>query len=218
MKKIIAGSILIFLIFAGFMGYQASEKGKQTEIYEEAAVFFNEADYKKAIQYFEEAREHDNLFTGDLKDEISYYQAEAYMNLGQTEEAIDIYNHFIGKNPREEMNYALKGYCLTSSKMYEEAAICYQSAYEATGKGEFLVRLCNLYLSMEDYESATEVIGKADQVKEDDAVKELKFLEIVIYEKQLEYGKAYEAAEDYCENYPEDEKGKKERDFLESRK
>lgn len=218
MKKVIAGAVLVLLFLAGFIGYQVGEKGKQQELYEEAAVFFEEADYKKAIQYFEEAREHDNLFTGKLKEEISYYQAEAYMNLGETQEAIDIYNHFIGENPKDEMNYTLKAYCLTSSNMYEEAAVCYQSAYEATKKGEFLVWLCNLYLTMEEYEKAMEVIGKADELSEDDAVKELEFLEIVIYEKQLEYGKAYDAAEAYCQTYPEDEKGQKERDFLESRK
>lgn len=218
MKKIIAGAVLVLLFFAGVIGYQAGEKRKQQELYKEAAVFYGEEDYKKAIQYFEEAREHDNIFTGKLKDEISYYQAEAYMNLGETKKAIDIYNHFIEENPKEEMNYTLKAYCLTSSNMYEEAAACYQSAYEATKKGEFLVWLCNLYLTMEDYEKAMEVVGKTDDLSEDDAVKELKFLEIVIYEKQLEYDKAFEAAEAYCQAYPEDEKGQKERDFLESRK
>ena len=40
---------------------------------------------------------------------------------------------------------------------------------------------------------------------------------IVAYEKLLQYDKALEEAEAYCEAYPDDEKGLNEKTFLESR-
>ena len=86
MKKMVAGAVLCLLVFVGFLGFQVSEKSKQKEFYQEAAVFFEEADYKKAIQYLEEAKENSNLFTGSLEEEIAYYQAESHMNLEEYEE------------------------------------------------------------------------------------------------------------------------------------
>lgn len=218
MKKVIAAVILVVAALAGFFAYQGYEKSTQNNLYEEASVFFEEEDYKKAIQYFEEAREHDNLFSGSLEKEISYYQAEAHFNLGETGEAIAIYDAFIADNPKEAMNYTLKGYCLTTAGQYEEAAALYEAAYEKTGEGDFLVQLCNLYISMEKYEKAAAVCLKSSELKEETQIKTLRFLEIVIFEKQADYAKAYEKAAKFCEAYPEDEQGKKERDFLESRK
>lgn len=218
MKKIIAGFVLLLAVTIGVLGYQVSEKSEQNKLYQEAAVFFEEADYKKAIQYLEKAKKHDNVFTGGLKEEIAYYQAEAHMNLEEYEEAIAIYDSLIKENPKESMNYVLKEYCLYDAGRYEEAAAVYREAYEQTGQEEFLAFLCDLYVSVEKYGEALKIIEEAEQIKDDSVKKEIGFLEIVIYEKQQEYGKAYEKAQAYCQAYPEDDKAKKERDFLESRK
>lgn len=218
MKKMVAGAVLCLLVFVGFLGFQVSEKSKQKEFYQEAAVFFEEADYKKAIQYLEEAKEHSNLFTGSLEEEIAYYQAESHMNLEEYEEAIAIYDSLIKDNPKESMNYVLKEYCLSAAGETEKAVAVYQEAYERTGDEAFLSLLCDLYISMEQYDEALNLIEKSDQIKNEDVKKNLGFSEIVIYEKQQEYGKAFEKAKAYCELYLEDEKGQKERDFLESRK
>lgn len=218
MKKVIAAIVLCVLAFIGFFVYQGHEKSIQNDLYEEAAVFFEEEDYKKAIQYFEEAREHDNLFTGSLDEELSYYQAEAYANLGEYEEAIEIYDRMIGENPKEAMNYTLKEYCLYHAGDYEQAAQVYEEGYQQTGEESFLASLANLYVSIEEYEKALAIVKDSDEKNAEDVKKELKFLEIVIYEKQQEYEAAYEKAVAFCEAYPEDEQGIRERDFLESRK
>lgn len=218
MKKIIAALVLCVLALVGFFAYQGHEKSIQNDLYEEAAVFFEEEDYKKAIQYFDEAREHDNLFTGNLEEEILYYKAEGYLNLGETEEAIAIYDQFILENPKEPMNYILEGYCYLEAGNYDEAYTCYWNGYDQTGEEDFLVQLCNIDIQMEEYDKALEVAADVSGLQDDEIVKELKFLEIVIFEKQQKYEQAYEKAAAYCEAYPDDEKGKKEKDFLESRK
>ena len=46
---------------------------------------------------------------------------------------------------------------------------------------------------------------------------ELAFGKIVVYEKMLEYDKALEAATAYVKAYPDDETGKREQEFLETR-
>ena len=68
MKKIIAIMVLLLAALIGFLVFQVNEKMDQEELYEEAAVYFQEEDYKKAIQFFEEASEHNNLFSGKLKN------------------------------------------------------------------------------------------------------------------------------------------------------
>lgn len=217
MKKIIILLILGLAAVLGLLAYQGHEKSVQDELYEEAYIFFEEADYKKAIQYLSEAEEHNNLFSGSLKEEILYYKADSHLQLEEYEEAIAIYDELLAENPKEIMNYLLKGYCLSRSGAKEDAASVYETGYVETKDPEILARLCNLHISMEDYEAAQKVIEMAEELKGEEA-KELRFLEIVICEKQLDYGKAYEAAVKFCEDYPDDERGQKEKTFLESRK
>lgn len=218
MKKILAAVILCVIALVGFLGFEWHEKSTQKELYQEAAIFFEEKDYKKSIQYFEEAMEHQNIFTGKLKKEITYYQAEAYVNLEEYDEAVAIYNEQIKAEPKETMNYMLKEYCLYQAGDYEAAAKAYETGYQKTGEEEFLSLLANLYVSTGEYEKALALMEAGDNIKDETVLQELKFLEIVICEKQQDYETAYEKAAAYCEAYPEDEKGKKEKDFLESRK
>lgn len=217
MKKVIAGIVLLAAVLIGGLVYQINEKTTQTELYEEATAFFREEDYKKAIQYFEEASEHNNLFSGSMKDDLSYYQAEAYMKLEEYEEAIQIYDVLISDAPKDPVAYVMKAYCFSRLEDYEQAVSVYKQGYEKTKDSEFLYYLANLYVTMEEYDLALETI-EGFREGDEEVVKNLAFLEIVVYEKQLDYETAYEKATAYCETYPEDEMGIKERDFLKSRR
>ncbi len=216
MKKIIAVVVLLFLAFIGVMIYQVKEKDTQNDLYAEAAVFFQEEDYKKAIQYFEEAKEHNNVFSGRLKEDLSYYQAEAYMKLEEYEEAVALYDKLIERVPKNDIAYIMKAYCLASSGRMEDAAAVYEQGYDKTKEDMFLYYLANQYVTMEAYEKALDIIHTSGKL-EADTEKRLSFLEIVVYEKQQDYKTAYEKAEKFCEKYPEDEQGIKERDFLKTR-
>ena len=218
MKKIIAIMVLLLAALIGFLVFQVNEKMDQEELYEEAAVYFQEEDYKKAIQFFEEASEHNNLFSGKLKKDLSYYQAEAHMKLGEYEEALALYNGMISADGNDSIPYVMKAYCLIGLEEEESAASVYKEGYEKTKDAEFLYYLANQYVTMEQYEDAGRVIQTYQKISNEDVVRRLCFLEIVIYEKQQQYEEAYQAAVSYCEKYPEDEAGQKEKTFLESRR
>lgn len=216
MKKIIAAILFLTAALIGTLIYQANEKSIQDKLYEEATVFFREKDYKKAIQYFEEAKEHNNLFSGSLKNELSYYRAEAHMMLEEYDEATKIYDGLISDSPKESIPYIMKAYCLIGSGRAESAVSLYEEGYKNTKNPEFLYYQANQYVTMESYEEALEIIDTYRDAEEEVACK-LSFLEIVIYEKQQDYKTAYEKAVLHCETYPDDEQGQKEKTFLESR-
>lgn len=217
MKKLIGILVLLVVLVGGFLGYQGYERGQQTELFEEATVYFKEKDYRKAIEFLEMAKEKNNLFSGSIEKELSYYQAEAYMNLEEYDKAVKIYNRFIADEPKEPMNYMLKGYCYTKAKNYEKAVVTYEAGYEKTGEGDFILRLCNMYITTKKFDKALELIEENRDGKDEAMVKKLSFAEIVIYEKQQDYLTAYEKAKAFTEDYPDDEDGKKEMEFLESR-
>lgn len=218
MKKIIAIILLLAVTLIGTLIYQVNEKAEQEELYEEAAVFFQEQDYKKAIQYFEEASDHNNLFSGNLKKDLAYYQAEAHMKLSEYSQAIEIYDRMIHESVKDSIPYVMKAYCLIGLEEVQKAASVYEEGYEKTKDAAFLYYLANQYVNMEQYEDAIQVIHAYRNMKDQETARKLAFLEIVVYEKQQQYDKAYELAVSYCENYPDDEEGQKEKTFLESRR
>lgn len=217
MKKIIALILLVAATLIGTFIYQVNEKMTQEEFYEEAAVFFQEQDYKKAIQYFEKASTHSNLFSGNLKEDLAYYQAEAHMKLSEYSQAIEIYDRMIRESSKKSIPYVMKAYCLIGLGEEGKAASVYEEGYEKTKDPAFLYYLANQYVNMEQYEDAVQVIHAYQDVKDQETTRKLAFLEIVVHEKQQQYDKAYELAISYCEKYPDDENGKKEKIFLESR-
>lgn len=218
MKKIIAVIVLLLAVLIGGVIYQANEKTTQDKLYADATIFFEEEDYKKAIQYFTEAAEHNNLFSGRLKTDLSYYQAEAHVKLGEYEEALAIYNALIAEGTKDSIPYVMKAVCLIGLEEEETAASIYKEGYEKTKDTELLYFLANQYITMEQYEDALQIIHTYQNTEDETTARKLSFLEIVVYESQQEYGKAYELAVSYCEKYPDDEAGAKEKTFLESRK
>ena len=218
MKKIIAVIVLLLAVLIGGVIYQVNEKTTQNKLYADATIFFEEEDYKKAIQYFTEAAEHNNLFSGRLKTDLSYYQAEAHVKLGEYEEALAIYNALIAEGTKDSIPYVMKAVCLIGLEEEETAASIYKEGYEKTKDTELLYFLANQYITMEQYEDALQIIHTYQNTEDETTARKLSFLEIVVYESQQEYGKAYELAVSYCEKYPDDEAGAKEKTFLESRK
>lgn len=69
-----------------------SERGVNTEIYLQAETAFNQEQYEKAIQLFDQILKEENQ-----RHSISLYQAIAYMEMGQTGEARKIYEEIIRK-------------------------------------------------------------------------------------------------------------------------
>ena len=111
----------------------------------------------------------------------------------------------------------MKAFCLIGLEEEETAASIYKEGYEKTKDTELLYYLVNQYITMEQYEDALQIIHTYQNMEDENIASKLAFLEIVVYEKQQDYKTAHELATAYCEKYPEDEAGLKEKTFLESR-
>ena len=68
-----------------------------------------------------------------------------------------------------------------------------------------------------NYDTALSYITQGLALESESGKQELRFNEIVVYEKKLDFATALVKAEAYCTLYPADQKGKKEWQFLESR-
>ena len=92
----------------------------------------------------------------------------------------------------------------------------FQKGWEKTKDTSFISEICEIYIEQKEYDKALDyarkVIGKGSN-----ASAELMYDMIIIYEKSQDYEAAYKAAKEYCKKYPEDEKGKRELNFLASR-
>ena len=208
--------VLLLLMIAGVSGvfYHWKTTGEKEKIRKEAFVYFNEEDYVKAADLFEELLDKKTLFSSDTDKDAEAYLAECYYQLEDYKQADKLYDRLIDGNPGETRNYLLKGRCLEDQDRAEEAVSCYEQGYKETGASELLLRICRVYIEEKDYDKALE---HAQEGTKGDSRQEFLFMKIVIEEKARDYQAAYEAAEEYISLYPEDEKGRKEYVFLSTR-
>lgn len=75
--------------------------------------------------------------------------------------------------------------------------------------------LCDL--AEENYESALENVQRGLAEAQSDQMQELLFNEVVIYEKSLDFQTAQEKADEYLQMFPDDERMRTEKEFLDSR-
>ena len=75
--------------------------------------------------------------------------------------------------------------------------------------------LCDI--TDENYDSALENITKGLALSNDKGKQDLYFTESVVYEKKLDFATAKEKAAEYVKNYPADEAGIRENNFLKTR-
>ena len=70
----------------------------------------------------------------------------------------------------------------------------------------------------EKYEDALSYVLKGLALEDVSAMKQLMLKKVTLYEKTVDYNKAYEAAVEYTKLYPEDKKMAREVVFLSTRK
>lgn len=212
-RKVILIVIAVLLV-TGFFECRAFS-GKK-ELRREGMVYFQEEDYVKALEYFKKAKEKHCLFAGHLNRDLSCYMAESHYCLDEYDEAMAICEELISSGTDDTACYLLCGKCYQAKKNYEKAVDIYQKGFEKTGDGTFIENTCEIYLMQEDYNSALSYAQEG--LKKGGTSKGTLMYElIIIYEHTQDYQKAYEAAKEYCELFPDDEKGQKELDFLSTR-
>ena len=217
MGKIIRRTVIVFLLVALAAGcFQWNAYGQKTELREEALLYFKEEDYSKTIKYLQQALDKKSLFSEKIDHDMKCYMAESYYQLGQYEEAEEIYDQLLKSSRKEKKYYLLKGRCLQAEEKYDEAVKTFEAGYEKTQESEFLKRICDLYMEQGEYDQALVYAEKGIQAG-GESKKELMYQKVIIYEKSQDYQAAYDAVSEYCELFPEDKNAEKEMVFLSTR-
>lgn len=213
LRGIIAAAVVI-VVAAGV--WQWREYSKKQELRDDALLYFQEEDYSKTIQYLESALERHSIFAGELNHDMTCYLAESYYQLDNYEEAEAIYDKLIASDSAEPRYYELKGRCARDAGEYERAMEIYSEGWEKTEDSVFLKLICNIYLEQEDYENALDFTEKGIAAG-GDTKGEFMYQKVIIYERSQKYEEAYEAIQEYCALFPDDEDAQKEMTFLSTR-
>ncbi len=148
-------------------------------------------------------------------DEDAYRLGEIYYYLGQYDTARSVIDEAVqnGYEPALE----LLGEIYIAQEDYDHALAVYQSLLQSQGEtpaAQNGLALCAI--ASGDYESALSYIETGLALDEEDGKQELRFNEIVVYEKMLDFETALIKAESYAALYPTDENGQKELKFLQT--
>ncbi len=218
-KKIVIIVILVIILagIAAFFGYHAKQFRDQKRYRRHMVNAYEKEDYKLSLEYQKDIDKTTNLFSGLLRRDVDYYEADCYVKLEQYDKAMAIYEQLINEEPEDAKAYMLKGNCYMKKEDVKKALEIYKTGYNNTKDTVFLPNLAYCYISLENYEMAREVIREGLSLEEESIKKDLLFDEIILYEKELDYESAYEKAKAYVELYPDDEEGVKELTFLETR-
>lgn len=189
---------------------------KKADLRKDAILYFKEEDYSKSIEYLEKALTYHGLFDSKLDQDIRCYLAESYYQMKEYKKAESLYHKLQGQDSDNSLYYILEGKSCMAAEDYDKALKIFQRGWDKTKDPAFLSRICEIYTEQDDYDSALEYArqGIGDGGSAD---RELMYDLIIIYEKSQDYKSAYEAAKDYCDKYPDDDRADKELTFLSSR-
>ena len=217
MSKVIRNlciSLAVLLVI--FCYVQWNHFGQKEELREDGLLYFKEQDYAKTIQYMERAQNISCLFASKIDEDMESYEAESYYQLKEYGKALELFGNLVDDHPKTDRFYMRKGQCYQGQKRYSKAIKTYQKGWEKTKEGVFLDKICDIYLSRDNYTTALKYV-KQGAKEQGQLGQKFAFKTIVVYEYAENYDKAYQAAKVYCKKYPKDAKGSKELQFLESR-
>ncbi|MCQ2491724.1 MAG: tetratricopeptide repeat protein [Lachnospiraceae bacterium] len=207
-KKIILAVIVILIAFLTFFGIQVA--GQKLAV-KEGLNYLQEKEYEKAHSSFEKAEKKHTLFLS--KSDIRYYEGECLMYLERFDEAADVYGHIF-----DTRAIALKGFALQRNGDLKGAKKAFEEAIKKDAKdGVGYYYLYAYYVDKKAYNKALNVLDEAKGNGVKNMKQEIDFARIVVYEKMLKYDRALDAAKEYVDAYPDDENGKQELAFLETR-
>lgn len=168
------------------------------------------------------------FLTGCQKNYIK--EGTAYLEKQQYEEAQKAFEEAVDGNQDIAGAYKGLGIVYYEQKDYQKAGESFQKVLD--NKGEMDPVLYNLmgvsFIHREDAKGALDAFKKGIGLAEDkekntsgqsytDMVQEMKFNEIVCYEKLLDWESAKAKMEEYIKQYPDDKEAQKEAEFLSTR-
>lgn len=163
-----------------------------------AVEALEKGDYKEAEAQFKEMTEQkdkEKAAEGYRGLGITYYSQEQY------EQAMEMFSSAVEKGVKETTQlYNLMGSCAMRLEDYEKALEYYKAS-----------------IALNDTSSDEEKTDKNVQKSDEEMIREMKFNEVVCYERLAQWEQAKEKVKEYLSEYPDDEKMMKESQFLETR-
>ncbi len=156
-----------------------------------------------------------------ITDDISGYKAGILEYLrGNKDKAKEYLNTAYTKGILESSYYLAKISILENN--YTEAKAFFEK-YEQEEQGKVAISgwydgMAECLIKEEKYEDALNYVIKGLALEDVSAMKQLMLKKVTLYEKTVDYNKAYEAAVEYTKLYPEDKKMAREVVFLSTRK
>ena len=151
-------------------------------------------------------------------DDMEYYynQGRVYYYLENYEEAQKMLISPVENGYEPAMYLIGRVYMALGDE--DHAMAVYQQLLDEKGEdAQALNGLALCALEDEDYNAALDYIARGIAVGEGDALRQLYFNEIIVYERMEDYAAARDKAEIYVQTYPTDESGQKEYTFLSTR-
>lgn len=176
-----------------------------------AETYFQQENYKEALNIYEQ------LAVRDKKNStILCYEGASLAKMGKTDEAIAKFQKAKSMGNEESLHYLSKLYY--DLEEYKKA-ITYEEKYIKNNptQGISYIILAKGYAENKEFDKALKAIKTGLKLKDDSANQELLFQEVVVYEKKLDFEKAYDKCKAYVKRYPDDEAAKLELEFLETR-
>lgn len=150
-----------------------------------------------------------------------FYQGTQMLKKEAYQEAALSYEKAVKKGFQEAAAYRGMGIAYMNLKAYEDAVKYFRLAKDSGTalNDRFYQLLGGCYMELSEYENAeiTYTEGLALETCDDDVYKEMCKNRVTACEMAGDWEKAKEYIKDYVERYPDDEEGKKEAEFLETR-
>lgn len=177
-----------------------------------AETLFSQDKYQEALEVYQSLEKKEENASANL-----CFQGACYAKLGNTSEAEKQFNKALALDDQESLHYLSKLYY--DMQEYDKA-IEYEEQYIKVhnDKGYSYIILAKGYMEKKEYKKAKNALATGLALENDaDVQQQLEFQEVVLFEKMLDFNRAYEKCRAYVAKYPEDTAAKLELEFLESR-
>lgn len=214
LKAVLIAALVIVIGGAGFLGY---EYVTQKLTANEGIELLTKGEYQKAYEAFEKAGSKKTILWTKQKNDVMFYQAESLYQLKRYKDAVNVYDHIIDRKPQGRA-YEWKALCYVGLGQEEQALkVCEEGIRAVPSEGESYYAKYGILAKQKKYDEGLATINEALKQNITTKKKELLFARISLYEAKFDFKTAYRYAKEYVKLYPDDEKGKKEKTFLETR-